>query len=283
MGSTLLRTPPTSAVAARPPSFGEVGPLVESGLLAMADLPVYPHITSRHVVHADPAGLISPPATVGLGADSSAFAQIPGARLPGVSFRGSFMWFIWLLRPAGSTPCLLPTPPRGDAVGTVFGAEPSKCTGGTCTRVDVRFAGARNYGNRLQSKLHDWRTFRGPWREARRRFRGAQRAVDFGTDCHVAGMNFGNYGNRLQSKLHDRRTLRGPWRQARRRFRGAQRAVDFGTDCHVARINFGNYGNRLHRKWSGPYPRPPLQWKARRRFRGTERGAGFGTRRHAGE
>src|SRR3954466_8340742 len=61
------------------------------------------------------------------------------------------MWFICSLRPAGSTPCLLPTPPRGDAVGTVFGAEPSKCTDGTFTRVDVRFAGARNYGNRLQS------------------------------------------------------------------------------------------------------------------------------------
>ena len=46
------------------------------------------------------------------------------------------------LRPAGSTPCLLPTPPRGDAVGTVFGAEPSNCTDGTFTRVDARFAGA---------------------------------------------------------------------------------------------------------------------------------------------
>ena len=52
------------------------------------------------------------------------------------------MWFICSLRPAGSTPCLLPTPPRGDAVGTVFGAEPSNCTGGTFTRVDARFTGA---------------------------------------------------------------------------------------------------------------------------------------------
>src|SRR4051812_26253809 len=62
------------------------------------------------------------------------------------------MWFMCSLRPAGSTPCLLPTPPRGDAVGTVFGAEPSKCTDGTFTRVDVRFAGARNYGKRPQSE-----------------------------------------------------------------------------------------------------------------------------------
>ena len=52
------------------------------------------------------------------------------------------MWFICSLRPVGSTPCLLPTPPRGDAVGTVFGAEPSNCTGGTFTRVDARFTGA---------------------------------------------------------------------------------------------------------------------------------------------
>jgi hypothetical protein len=96
--------------------------------------------------------------------------------LPGVSFRGSSMarpvrpglhlsrappprWFICSLRPVGSTPCLpfdglrasslprrLPTPPRGDAVGTVCGAEPSKCTGGTFTRAGMRFAGARVSG-----------------------------------------------------------------------------------------------------------------------------------------
>ena len=100
----------------------------------MADLPAYPHITSRHVVHADPAGPVL--ARDGWsGEDSAAFALIPGARLPGVSFRGSFVWFICSLRPAGSTPCLLPTPPRGDAVGTVFGAEPSNCTDGTFTRM----------------------------------------------------------------------------------------------------------------------------------------------------
>ena len=48
----------------------------------------------------------------------------------------------WSLRPDGSTPCLLPTPPRGDAVGTVFGGEQSNSTDGTCTRVDARFTGA---------------------------------------------------------------------------------------------------------------------------------------------
>jgi hypothetical protein len=65
------------------------------------------------------------------------------------------MWFICSLRPAGSTPCLLPTPPRGDAVGTVFGAEPSNCTGGTFTRVDARFTGAPRYvaGPRLVSAV----------------------------------------------------------------------------------------------------------------------------------
>jgi hypothetical protein len=112
----------------------------------MADLPVYPSVTSRHVAHADPAGPLSPPTTVGLGGNSAAFALNSDARLPVVFFRGSFMWFMCSLRPAGSTPCLLPTPPRGDAVGTVFSAEPSNCTGGTCTRVDARFTGARVYG-----------------------------------------------------------------------------------------------------------------------------------------
>ena len=52
------------------------------------------------------------------------------------------------LRPAGSTPCLLPTPPRDDAVGTVFGAEPSNCTGGTLTRVEARFTGAPKFKHR---------------------------------------------------------------------------------------------------------------------------------------
>ena len=108
----------------------------------MADLPAYPHITSRHVAHADPAGPLPPSATVGLEGSSAAFALNSEARLPVVFFRGSFMWFIGSLRPAGSTPCLLPTPPRGDAVGTVCGAEPSNCTGGTYTRVDARFTGA---------------------------------------------------------------------------------------------------------------------------------------------
>ena len=54
------------------------------------------------------------------------------------------MCFMCSLRPAGSTPCLLPTSPRDDAVGTVFGAEPSNCTGGTFARVDARFTGAPN-------------------------------------------------------------------------------------------------------------------------------------------
>jgi len=48
----------------------------------------------------------------------------------------------YILRPTGSTPCLLSTPPHGDAVGTVCGAEPSNCTDGTFTRVDARFTGA---------------------------------------------------------------------------------------------------------------------------------------------
>jgi hypothetical protein len=63
------------------------------------------------------------------------------ARLPVVIFEAHFCGSC-VLRPAGSTPCLLSTPPHGDAVGTVFGAEPSNCTGGTLTRVGARFTGA---------------------------------------------------------------------------------------------------------------------------------------------
>ena len=39
----------------------------------------------------------------------------------------------------------LPTPPRGGAVGTVFGAEPSNCTDETLTRVKARFTGAPRF------------------------------------------------------------------------------------------------------------------------------------------
>ena len=144
-GSSLLRTPPTPAVARTASPVAGVVPPVESSLLAMTGLPAYPRFTSRHVAHADPAGPLSFPATVGLGIDSAAFAQFRGARLPEASFRGSSMWFICSLRPVGSTPCLLSTPPHGDAVGTVFGAEPSNCTDGTLTRVEARFTGAPRF------------------------------------------------------------------------------------------------------------------------------------------
>ena len=45
---------------------------------------------------ADPAGLLSFPATVNLGIDSAAFTQIRGARLPGGLFRGSLMWLMFI-------------------------------------------------------------------------------------------------------------------------------------------------------------------------------------------
>ena len=153
-GSSLLRTPPTPAMARTASPFWGVAPPVEFCLLAMTGLPAYPSVTSRHVAHADPAGPLSKPTTVGPGSDSSAFTHIRGVRLPVVLFRGSFMWFICSLRPAGSTPCLLPTPPRGDAVGTVCGAEPSNCTDGTFTRVDARFTGALTFASFL---AHVWK------------------------------------------------------------------------------------------------------------------------------
>ena len=55
-GSSLLRTPPTSALARTAFPVSGVAPPVESSLLAMTDLPTYPVVTSRHVAHADHAG-----------------------------------------------------------------------------------------------------------------------------------------------------------------------------------------------------------------------------------
>ena len=98
-GSSLLRTPPTPVAARTAFPFDGVVPPVESWLLAMTGLPAYPRITSRHVVHADPAGPLPEPTTVGPGSSSSAFAINSQARLPGVSFRGSFM-----ARPPSSLP-----------------------------------------------------------------------------------------------------------------------------------------------------------------------------------
>ena len=54
--SSLLPTPPTSALAQSTSLFTEVVPSVESSLLAMTDLPAYTCVTSQHVAYADPAG-----------------------------------------------------------------------------------------------------------------------------------------------------------------------------------------------------------------------------------
>ena len=88
---SLLRTPPTSVMARTASPFGglcrrwsQVYPPCQISPFTRTSL-------RRHVVHADPAGPLSAPATVGLGADSSAFAQTRGARLPGLPFRGSFV------------------------------------------------------------------------------------------------------------------------------------------------------------------------------------------------
>jgi len=72
--SSLLRTPPTPAMARTASPFFGVVPPVEFCLLSMTGLPVYPCVTSRHVVHADPAGPLLKPATVSLGSNSAAFA-----------------------------------------------------------------------------------------------------------------------------------------------------------------------------------------------------------------
>jgi hypothetical protein len=61
MESSLLRTPPTSALARTAFPFSEVVPPVESFLLAKTDLPAYPSVTSRHVAYADPAGPLPNP------------------------------------------------------------------------------------------------------------------------------------------------------------------------------------------------------------------------------
>jgi hypothetical protein len=59
-GSSLLRTPPTPALARTASPFKGVAPPVES-LLAMTGLPAFPNVTSQHVAHADPAGPLSGP------------------------------------------------------------------------------------------------------------------------------------------------------------------------------------------------------------------------------
>ena len=82
-GSSLLRTPPTPVVARTAFPFEGVAPPVESSLLAITGLPAYPSVTSRHVAHADPAGLLSRPSTVGLDRNPSAFAMKLKARLHG--------------------------------------------------------------------------------------------------------------------------------------------------------------------------------------------------------
>jgi hypothetical protein len=93
-GSSLLRTPPTPVTARTASPFDRVAPPVESSLLAMTGLPAYPSVTSQHVAHADPAGPLPEPTTVDPGSNSTAFAHTSGARLPGVTFRGSSLWFI---------------------------------------------------------------------------------------------------------------------------------------------------------------------------------------------
>jgi hypothetical protein len=73
--SSLLRTPPTPVMARAAFPFCGVAPPVESVLLSMTGLPAYPSVTSQHVAHADPAGPMPKPTTVGPGSDSAAFAQ----------------------------------------------------------------------------------------------------------------------------------------------------------------------------------------------------------------
>ena len=162
-GSSLLRTPPTSVVARAAFSVAGVAPPVESSLLAMTDLPSLRSALRAACGRLSPLRSGSPLTRASLPNMSPTQTPPVHCRSPRrliraptlrpspkteklgcreLFFRGSFVWFMGSLRPVGSTPCLLPTPPHGDAVGTVFGAEPSNCTDGTFTRVDARFTGA---------------------------------------------------------------------------------------------------------------------------------------------
>ena len=134
-GSSLLRTPPTPVMGRAASPVAGVAPPVES-LLAITGLPAYPSVTSRHVAHADPAGpLVEATAVV------RALPLRPSRKNESLGCRDYFfeahICGSCVLRPACSTPCLLSTPPHGDAVGTVFGAEQPNCTDGTFTRVDA--------------------------------------------------------------------------------------------------------------------------------------------------
>jgi hypothetical protein len=87
-GSSLLRTPPTPAMASTASPFCGVVPPVEFCLFSMTGLPAYPCVTSQHVAHRggggerggwqmgeqDPAGPLPRPTTVNPGLNSTAFA-----------------------------------------------------------------------------------------------------------------------------------------------------------------------------------------------------------------
>ena len=101
----------------------------------------YPHVTSRHVAIAAPAGPLGDASTVVLALPLRPSLYIEKLGCREYFFEAHFCGSC-SLRPVCSTPCLLSTPSHDDAVGTVFGAEQSNCTGGTLTRVDLRFTGA---------------------------------------------------------------------------------------------------------------------------------------------
>lgn len=66
-----------------------------------------------------------------------------------------------LCQTSGSTPCLLSTPSHGDAVGTVFGAEPSNCTGGTSPK-PASLAARQAFGGNSGSTPQGWQANENP-------------------------------------------------------------------------------------------------------------------------
>ena len=86
--SSLLRTPPTSALARTASPFAEVAPPVESSLLTMTDLPAYPSVTSQHVAYADPAGPLLDPRRL-IRIELCGLRPILRGSAAGSSFRGS--------------------------------------------------------------------------------------------------------------------------------------------------------------------------------------------------
>src|SRR6478735_3441382 len=121
------------------------------------DLPAYPGDTSRHAARADPATALKGVYNCCSGAAPASVRSLPIGlrRIRSGSTASVVVDFSRLigcgsssLRPVCSIRRLLPTPPRGDAVGAVFGREQFNSTDRTFTCVVTSFTGVHDQTQR---------------------------------------------------------------------------------------------------------------------------------------